>query len=226
MSDQQKREQFTSPKGTAKWIRVNEPDTKYKDEGEYKVDLLLESKSKEAKELKKKIDDAIEVAVSEAKANKANAKHAKIIKAASVTPYRPDVDKEGNPTGFTMFRFKAIASGVSKKTGKRWTFKPRLFDAKGKPIRKEVAVWSGSVVKVSYEMSLYGITAYSPTMGAGVSLRLCAVQILELKTGTGKDAAAFGFEAEDEGYSQDDSPAFTDDQAEAGQSNDAANEDF
>lgn len=184
----------TTPRGVAKWITVNTPDTKFKDEGEYRVTLLL--KGKEADALKAKIDNAIKMAVVEAKANPDNAKHKKVIKPADA-PYKADVDKEGNETGFTAFNFKAKASGV-RKDKTEWTFKPRVFDVSALPIDlTKVQVWGGSEVKVSYEMSLYGVRNYSPKVGAGVSLKLAAVQILQLKTGTGKDASAFGFAAEE-----------------------------
>jgi hypothetical protein len=81
-------------------------------------------------------------------------------------------------------------------------------------------VWGGSTVKVAFEIVPYGVRQYSPTMGVGVSLKFSAVQIIDLKTGTGKDAKAFGF-GEEEGYSQG---AFTDAEAEAGQADDASEE--
>lgn len=185
-----------TPRGVAKWITVNTPDTKFKDEGEYRVTLLL--KGKDADVLKARIDDAIKTAVVEAKANPDNAKHKKVIKAADA-PYKADTDKEGNETGFTAFNFKAKASGQRKDKDKTtWTFRPRVFDHDCLPIDlNKTQVWGGSEVKVSYEMSLYGVKNYSPKVGAGVSLKLAAVQILKLKTGTGKDASAFGFTAED-----------------------------
>jgi hypothetical protein len=210
---EQKRDQLTSPKGVAKWITINTPDTKFKDEGEYRVQLLL--KGKDADDLKAKIDEAIRQSISDAKANKDNAKH-KSIKASQYTPYGEDIDKEGNKTGFTSFKFTAKASGVSKKTKKEWTFKPRVFDAKGNPMDiSKTQVWGGSTVKVAFEIVPYGVRQYSPTMGVGVSLKLAAVQIIDLKTGTGKDAKAFGF-GEEEGYTSAPFPA-TDAEAEAGQ---------
>ena len=192
---EQKRPIERTPKGIAKWITVNTPDTKFKEEGEYRVTLLLQGK--DADVLKARIDDAIKTAVAEAKANKVNAKHIKVIKAADA-PYKADTDKEGNETGFTAFNFKAKASGVKKDKVTPWTFQPRVFDGMLQPIDlKKVQVWGGSEVKVAYEMALYGISNYSPKVGAGVSLKLSAVQILKLKTGSGKDAEAFGFEAEE-----------------------------
>lgn len=190
----EKRPLERSPRGVAKWVTLNTPDTKWKEEGEYRVVLLL--KGKAATDLQAKIDDAIKMAVVEAKANKENAKHLKTIKASADKPYKPDTNKDGEETGFTAFNFKAKASG-KKKDGTIWHFRPAVFDSKAQPIDlKTVNIWGGSEVMVSFELSLYGVKNYSPKVGAGVSLKMNAVQILTLKTGSGKDASAFGFEAQ------------------------------
>lgn len=188
-----------TPRGISKWVNLDKPDTKYKDEGEYRVALLL--KGKEAAALKAKIDGVITQAVADAKMNPDNAKYLKKggagVKATEDLPYRPDTDKEGNETGYTQFRFKARASG-KRKDGSVWTFKPRAFDNLGQPVDlTKVNVWGGTEMRVAYEMSPYGVREYSPKMGVGVSMKFSAVQILKLKTGGGKDAAAFGFEVEE-----------------------------
>ena len=46
-----KRERFVSPKGTAVWPRLNEPDTKFKPEGEYTVSLAFDPNDKDFKAL-------------------------------------------------------------------------------------------------------------------------------------------------------------------------------
>jgi hypothetical protein len=47
-------------------------------------------------------------------------------------------------------------------------------------------------------------TFYTAALGAGVSLKLEAVQVLELRSGKDKTAASFGFSTDGEGLSQDD----------------------
>jgi hypothetical protein len=184
-----------TPRAVAKWVNLSKPDTKYKDEGEYRIVILL--KGKDADALKAKIDGAIAVAVAEAKANKENAKHLKKIAATEDLPYKPDTDKEGNENEYTQFRFKARASG-KRKDGSVWTFKPRGFDNLGQPIDfTKVDVWGGTELKVAYEMQPYGVRDFSPKMGVGVSMKFSAVQILKLKTGTGKGASDFGFGVEE-----------------------------
>ncbi|MGL5917801.1 MAG: hypothetical protein ACRCYM_00970 [Cetobacterium sp.] len=185
----------TSPRGIAKYITINTPDTTYKPEGEYKVTLLL--KGQDAEDLQKKIDEAIAVGVASAKANKDNAKYLKIIKAADDKPYKPDTDKEGNETGYMRFNFKAKASGT-RKDKTTWTFKPRVFDNMGNPMDlTKTQVWGGSEIRIAYEMSIYGDKAYNDRMKVGVSLKFNAVQILKLVTGQGKDAKDFGFGIEE-----------------------------
>lgn len=111
-------------------------------------------------------------------------------------PYK-ELYENDEPTGEYEFNFKMKASGVSKKTGKPWTRKPAVFNAKGKPMSDEekAKVGGGSVVKVAYEITPF----YTAALGAGVSLRLEAVQVLELKSFQARDASAFGF-GEEEGY--------------------------
>ena len=73
-------------------------------------------------------------------------------------------------------------------------------DAKGKPLTGETKVGGGSVIKVSYEVVPY----YTAIAGAGVSLRLKAVQIIELKAYSGGgNAESYGF-GEEEGFEADD----------------------
>ena len=72
-----------------------------------------------------------------------------------------------------------------------------MFDATGKPIAKDTIVWGGSEMKVSYELVPYHTTL----VGAGVSLRLKAAQILKLVSGEGAAASSYGFSKE-EGFEQ------------------------
>lgn len=199
----------TSPRGIAKWIKINAPDTQYKEEGEYSVTLLLKSGSPAAEAFQKRIDQAVAVVIAAAKTNPENSK-VKGIK-CEFLPYKDDTDKDGNPTGFVRFQFKAKASG-KKKDGTPWTFKPKAFDSLGQPIDLEkVNVWGGSEVKVSYEIRTYGETGkYNARMSCGVTLALAAVQIIKLVTGKGKDAQAFGFGVEEVG---EDSSTGTENQA-------------
>lgn len=194
MAEQQsnKKEIKIAPAGVALYPKFNEPDTKFKAEGQYSVKLRLSAE--DAQELIDEIDsladEAFETALSEAK----NEREKKKIKRADPA-YSAEEDEDGKETGNFLFNFKMTASGVSKKTGKEWTRTCPVFDAKRKPIDlKNILIGSGSVVKVAYVLS-----PFSTAIGVGVSLRLEAVQVLELREWGNRDASAFGF-GDEEGF--------------------------
>lgn len=190
-----------TPTGTASWPRLSEPDTKFKAEGEYSIKLKLSGSA--AAELNAVIEEAHTAsfeqnkkAIAEAKAKEKNPKKRAEIKERADLPCK-EVYENDEPTGEFEFNFKMKASGVSKKTGKPWTRKPAVFNAKGRPLpADEIAkVGGGSDVKVAYEITPF----YTAALGAGVSLRLEAVQVIAIKSFTDRSAGAFGFGAED-GY--------------------------
>ena len=193
--DIKKRVTRTTTEGVAKFCHLNKPNNKFKVEGEYSVQFV--QSPEEAKPLIQMIDEAMALSLAEAK--KDNPKIKSIKKADP--PYKADTDQDGNESGNIMVRFKAAASGLRKTDKSPWTFKPALFDAKLKPLPASVQVWGGSVVKVGFQLSPF----YTAKVGAGVSMRLQAVQVLELKTGAGRDGASFGFTAEEDGYSGEES---------------------
>jgi hypothetical protein len=178
---------LTTPKGVAKWITLNKPDTKFKKEGQYRVVLLLTPE--EAKPLQEKIDAAIEEKKKIAKADPKN--KGKKIKDADL-PYKQDLNKEGEETGLVSFNFTAKASGV-RENGETWTFRPAVLDTKGKPV-KSALIYGGSIVRVAFKLS-----TWATAIGVGASLKMEAVQVIELKTMGERDMSSYGFQ-EEEGY--------------------------
>lgn len=220
-----------TPKGIASWPRLHEPDTKFKKEGEYSIKLKLSGAA--AAELNAVIEEAHEAAyeankkaIAEAKAKEKNPKKRAEIKERADLPCK-ELYENDEPTGEYEFNFKMKASGVSHKTGKPWTRKPAVFNAKGKPLSAEEKqkVGGGSVVKVSYEISPF----YTAALGAGVSLRLEAVQVIELKSFSNRDANSYGF-GEEEGYEGEENEGaehgFGDESGDAGASSEPSNGDF
>ena len=133
-------------------------------------------------------------AASVAKAKKENP--GKKIKEGDV-PYSVNDD-----TGKVTVRFKLKAK-VTPKQGDPFEQRPALFDAKGKPIGPDAKIGGGSKVKVAYELVPY----YTAIAGAGVSLRLKAVQVIDLvEFSGGASSEAYGF-GEEEGYEAEDTPA-------------------
>lgn len=181
--------------GEAVFPKLVQPDTKFDPDGTYSLKLRLPD-GPDADALIAKIDAVREEAHASAVADAPNAAVAKKIKMADPS-YGRELDREtGEETGNWLFNFKMKASGVSKKTGKPWSRKPALFDAKGQPITtltKNDDVWTGSIVKVAFELRPF----YSPSFGAGCSQNLQAIQIIELVSGEGKSAEDFGFGEED-----------------------------
>lgn len=174
-----------TPKGTAYWAKLFRPDTKFDADGVYSVKLRLPSAAAE------KVTDYISTMMGESveKAKKENPTKKGSIKPAN-PPYVDVYDADGNETGEVEFNFKQKA--VIKTRRGTMEKKPAVFDAKGKPITDDVDVGNGSTIKVAYEAIPY----YTSMAGAGVSLRLTAVQLIDLKSG---GLGGFSFEAE-EGY--------------------------
>ena len=229
MAETKRRPIHITPAGTALYPKLGEPDTKFKAEGSFSVKLRLAEN--DADELIAICDAATEEAYNAAIAEAKNERDKKKIKRADPS-YMPEEDEDGNQTGAMLFNFKMAASGVSKKTGKEWTRVCPVFDAKRKPIDpKKIKIGSGSIVKGAYDAMPF----YAPAVGAGCSLRLEAVQVLELHEWGNKDAASFGF-GEEEGYDvvettagDDGTFAASEDGAENGgseQSEGTANADF
>ena len=94
---------------------------------------------------------------------------------------------------YVFFKFKMKATGVNQKTKEKFSQKPQLFDAKKNPIPLSTIIWGGSKMRVAYNLVSY----YTPMLGAGITARLKAVQVIELVEG--KDSNLFekedGYEA-------------------------------
>lgn len=212
---------ITTPKGVFKWPRLNAPDTKYKAEGLYSVKLILEEP--EAKALMAKIQPHFDAAVEDGRAKYAELPvKTRKEKEFKVNKYFSPVydDETEEETGQVEFNFKMTASGVSKKTGKKWERSPRIFDAKGAPMRNAPDIWGGTVGKVAFEVMPYFNAAQAE---AGLSLRLDAVQVIELVSGGGKSASAYGF-GEEAGYEHD-NDAFADESSSSAGGSDASSDD-
>lgn len=190
---------FTTGRGTAVgFVTLNNPDTKFKQEGEYSVgiafdedDDVLQEISDACDELAQEKFDEITAELIE-KGKKAVAKKVKII-----SLIRDEEDEEsGEPTGRKIIKPKMKASGVNKKTGKGWKRKPDIFNAKGKILSNPPLIYAGTVMKASIELFPY-YTAKDKEVG--VTFRLNGVQLLELVSGGGQRSASDHGFGEEEG---------------------------
>jgi hypothetical protein len=172
---------FITPKGVAFYPRLNEPDTRFREDGEYSVKLLV--KKDEAQNLCLRIDNWMRRSV-----EKAEKKGASSPITLANPPYQDFVvpDTEIKP-GLIQFSFKTGATR-GKRNGRKQQVAVPIFDSQGKSVSRDIPVCGGSILKVSFSPYLF----YLPSIGAGVSLRLGAVQIIELVKEVPFDGKGYG----------------------------------
>ena len=175
-----------TPKGIVRYPYLNTPDTKFNADGDYKVTLVLDNND-ETQALVATLTTLYEQALAEAKIDNPGKK----IKSATL----PINDKTEEGKTHISFRLKAH---VIPRDSKPFDQKPALFDAKGNLINKVIG--DGSTIRVAFEP----IPFYTATVGAGLTFRLKAVQVLSLVPFDETSFSFFGFVQED-GY-VDDSP--------------------
>jgi hypothetical protein len=177
---------IVSPEGVSKYAWLTKPDTKFDKDGHFKVNLIVSAE--EAQPLIQQIDAEMKKSAEIAKE-----KNKKAVKMAN-PPYETETDDTGAETGNIEFKFKRKAQIIAS-DGKVIPFKVAIFDSSGTPMT-DTNVWSGSKMKVSAEL----VHWYTAMAGAGVSLRLRAVQITELVEGGSDNASGYGFDKVDNGY--------------------------
>lgn len=187
----QKLPTLVSPPGTVKFAHVTKPNTKFKKEGEFSIDLTFDPNDANAQKFFEQLDAASNAAKTQLTAEKA-----KVGKYALHSSHRADEDKDGNETGLTLVRFKNGATGKNK-AGETFNVSIAIVDAKKNPL-KAPKIGTGSVVKVAFQAVPF---ANDATKQIGVTLRLKAVQVLKLVEYGNDAASAFG---EEEGFTADD----------------------
>ena len=182
----QKFEKLTTPKGRAQFPHLNRPDTKFNENGEYKVDVIMAAK--DAEEFCRKIDDLTEEHWNNVM-NKASAKDKKKLK--KHYPYEEVLDEETEEaTGQIKIKTKCNAQ-ITKEDGTVIQLAPKLFDKAGREISEDKYIRMGSLLRCNVDCVPYKVSA---TSHVGISLRLKAVQVLEFAEG-GR-AEDYGFETE------------------------------
>ena len=175
---------ITSPLGTAIYPRLTQPDTKFDKDGVYSVDLELDPTDKTSStfidSLKKAADDAYKATVEE--------KGGKKLK-------RCDLPIKETDDGKVRIKFKLKAKAGNDE--RSWEQKPVIFDSAGTAMQAPPNVGSGSRIKVAFEV----VPFFTAMVGAGISLRMKAVQIVELKEySPGDNFDAYGFKADPKGF--------------------------
>jgi hypothetical protein len=180
------RIKMTSPVGVARFPKLNTPDTKFKEEGEYSVQLQL---SKDSPENQSFINELAKIYEANYKTVSAENRGKKIKRMDP--PWKDGVDRDGNDLNCWDLRIKMPASYMSKQDGKKVEMRPAIFDAKLNPSKAEVG--GGSKIRVNFDVSPF----YVPALGAGISLRLRAVQVLELSQRGSRSGTDYGFSQAD-----------------------------
>ena len=168
--------------GTTKFCALNEPNKRFKKKyGEYQCEVIVTQEL--ADQVKKQLRPIYE---QELKAKQDEL--GKEVKKAEI----PIVEKEGQIIINTKLK-----GGHKTEEGKEYFFSEAMYDAALQPLPKDVQVWGGSKVNVSFRPHFW----YTDLMGFGVRFEIAAVQVLELANGgvSEQSAESFGFTAE-EGY--------------------------
>ena len=176
------KKRMTTPRGIASWPRLNEADKKFDAKGLFSITLRMPAAEAAPMiaTLTAIFDEYYAEQVKEAK---------KKLKKADF-PWSDVTNDAGNETGEVQFRFKMVAR-IDTKDGRSIEQRPLLFDAKMNPMTDRVG--GGSVCRVGFEPNAW----YVASTGVGLSLRLKAVQVIELREFETRGAADFGFGAEE-----------------------------
>jgi len=176
---------LTTPVAKLKYPKLIEPETKFNPEGVYKATAIIDSA--EAAALADALDDLLTRHKASLKQQDPSKKDWKL----ADLPYGYE-EIDGKPC--FVIKTKMKAKGIDR-DGRAWSSVPALFDSKGQPVRDRESLkgmWSGTVAKVNFEACPF----YQAALGAGITLRLKAVQIIDLVEGGGS-AESFGFNEED-----------------------------
>ena len=144
-----------TPIGEAYFPAIQKPDTQFDSKGIYQIKVLFD-KSVIQDEIKK-INDVIAKEIAE--------QH-------KVTPNKTEPFKRAPKP------YKDMEDGRIQITFKS-KFKPLVLDKKTNAIPEHTEVWSGSKVRVEYELQ-----GYNNVVGVGCKLYLKGVQVSELVEGT------------------------------------------
>jgi hypothetical protein len=177
---------LTTPVCKFQYPKLIEPETKFNPEGVYKVTAVLDAE--DATDIADQLDQLLTRHKDSLKAQAPSQK----FKLADLPYGFEEID--GKPC--FVIKTKMKAKGIDR-DGRAWSAAPALFDAKGNAVKDRDSLkgmWSGTVGKVSFEACPF----HQAAIGAGITLRLKAVQIISLIEGGGS-AEGYGF-GEEEGW--------------------------
>jgi hypothetical protein len=171
-----------SPKGTARWPKLREPDRKFNKDGEYSTQLILEQGA-ETDAYIAALDETHALAVAAVKTANGKPDAAEYTK-----PWHKELGDDGMATGGWIVKYKLKALIRPKNGNAPFSKSVAVVDAKGKAFTN-ADVGAGSTIRCKSEMFPW----FTATMGAGVTMQLVAVQVIDLVT----NDVASGFDIED-----------------------------
>ena len=157
--------------GTAMWAKVFEPDTKFNPLGDFSINLQMPLA--DAAVMSEKLESIVQAEFKEAIEKDPRLKNTLSTQEVCQPVYDRDT---GDDTGNVEFKFKLKAK-VQKRDGTYYEQEPAILDSKKVPIGKDTLIGNGSKVKVAFEPIPY---VMSSTKKVGVSLRMKAVQVIDL----------------------------------------------
>jgi hypothetical protein len=184
---------LTTPVCKFQYPKLIEPETKFNPEGVYKVTAVLDAA--DATDIADQLDQLLNRHKESLKVQAPSQK----FKLADLPYGFEDID--GKPC--FLIKTKMKAKGIDR-DGRAWSSAPALFDAKGRAVKDRESLkgmWSGTVGKISFDACPF----HQAAIGAGITLRLKAVQIISLIEGGGS-AEGYGF-GEEEGWTAGESTA-------------------
>lgn len=191
-----------TPVGTALFPYLNKPAPPYADKpGEppvWKVTIKLKNSDPEVRAFIADLQARYDANLAEAELEEEPKARAERLKSKNPnlgadTSWKAELDEQGNETGYTLLTLKQKSWVVRKSDGEKFEFFVDLFDAKGSRIeRNAVKIGGGSTVTAAFE-----VDGFFSKLGAGLSLRLKAVQVLEVVEWQGRDASGYGFKVRD-----------------------------
>ena len=204
MSDRKKNPVVNTPILTFKYPKLHAPDYGTKEhpkpDGQYVTQGIMNADDRAVKKFLAELAPHYQEAMEQAREEFSKLKVETRKRLGKVTEndlfttlYDPETEE---PTGEIQIKTAMKASGT-RKDGTKWNAKPDIFDAKGRPMKKVPEIWSGTKGILSVELRPYFIPG---TGAAGLSLKLKAVQIIDLVSGGVRSASAYGFASHEGGY--------------------------
>lgn len=215
MEVKKKREkgtEFRTPTATAVWPKLDAPDTKFataeKPHGHFSIGLILPLSDPTVASMVEKLEELRQEALAE---GQAAMKPGKKVKEAQYG-WQNETDEHGAETGNVIINLKK-AGGFTREDGTVVKFAVDVFDTKGNKIPKATLAKMGSGSKVR---AIFEAGKFSTGLGSGVSLKLRAVQVVDLVEFGSRDASGYGFETNGDGFlAQSEAPEFNAEEAPA-----------